>query len=202
MKDQLDPLLQKAAGIKMDRRSLVLGAGLAAAGGLYYLREPAASAKPVKQENFSAAIPDNVAGWTSRKSQEVVLPPQDESDGIYENIETRIYEGPGLPAMMLLVAFSSVQQDNIQVHRPEVCYPVAGFPIIWTRPTQIDLPLISISGRELLADRGGVRERILYWVRVGEKFPTSWAQQRLIICLLYTSPSPRDRTRSRMPSSA
>ena len=28
-----------------------------------------------------------------------------------------------------------------------------------------------------------------------------WYQQG-IICLLYTSPSPRDRTRSRMPSSA
>ena len=26
--------------------------------------------------------------------------------------------------------------------------------------------------------------------------------QRLLVCLLYTSPSPRDRTRSRMPSSA
>ena len=26
--------------------------------------------------------------------------------------------------------------------------------------------------------------------------------QRVIFCLLYTSPSPRDRTRSRMPSSA
>ena len=26
--------------------------------------------------------------------------------------------------------------------------------------------------------------------------------QLLLICLLYTSPSPRDRTRSRMPSSA
>ena len=25
---------------------------------------------------------------------------------------------------------------------------------------------------------------------------------RIVICLLYTSPSPRDRTRSRMPSSA
>ena len=25
---------------------------------------------------------------------------------------------------------------------------------------------------------------------------------KIIICLLYTSPSPRDRTRSRMPSSA
>ena len=26
--------------------------------------------------------------------------------------------------------------------------------------------------------------------------------KKLLICLLYTSPSPRDRTRSRMPSSA
>jgi len=28
------------------------------------------------------------------------------------------------------------------------------------------------------------------------------SEQSIIICLLYTSPSPRDRTRSRMPSSA
>ena len=27
-------------------------------------------------------------------------------------------------------------------------------------------------------------------------------QGRIVVCLLYTSPSPRDRTRSRMPSSA
>ena len=27
-------------------------------------------------------------------------------------------------------------------------------------------------------------------------------EEKLLICLLYTSPSPRDRTRSRMPSSA
>ena len=30
----------------------------------------------------------------------------------------------------------------------------------------------------------------------------SEAAMRFIVCLLYTSPSPRDRTRSRMPSSA
>ena len=32
--------------------------------------------------------------------------------------------------------------------------------------------------------------------------PVSWLLTPLIVCLLYTSPSPRDRTRSRMPSSA
>ena len=29
-----------------------------------------------------------------------------------------------------------------------------------------------------------------------------WAMRSLLICLLYTSPSPRDPTKSRMPSSA
>ena len=35
------------------------------------------------------------------------------------------------------------------------------------------------------------------------KLGREWSQgKRRYICLLYTSPSPRDRTRSRMPSSA
>ena len=37
------------------------------------------------------------------------------------------------------------------------------------------------------------------------KVPTlvfTWDKTRVSVCLLYTSPSPRDRTRSRMPSSA
>ena len=33
-------------------------------------------------------------------------------------------------------------------------------------------------------------------------FPDHWSFMLGEICLLYTSPSPRDRTRSRMPSSA
>ena len=47
------------------------------------------------------------------------------------------------------------------------------------------------------------------FLQVGAKFKLSRTQtgqeeitNRAIICLLYTSPSPRDRTRSRMPSSA
>ena len=36
----------------------------------------------------------------------------------------------------------------------------------------------------------------------GRQMPSHWAYQRLNVCLLYTSPSPRDRQKSRMPSSA
>jgi len=38
-------------------------------------------------------------------------------------------------------------------------------------------------------------------VPVTPRFDLEWVDQ-LSTCLLYTSPSPRDRTRSRMPSSA
>ena len=37
---------------------------------------------------------------------------------------------------------------------------------------------------------------------VNEAFKNTKLLKRIITCLLYTSPSPRDRTRSRMPSSA
>eukprot|EP00656_Telonema_subtile_P033364 TRINITY_DN36957_c0_g1_i1.p1 TRINITY_DN36957_c0_g1~~TRINITY_DN36957_c0_g1_i1.p1 ORF type:complete len:102 (+),score=4.02 TRINITY_DN36957_c0_g1_i1:13-318(+) len=40
------------------------------------------------------------------------------------------------------------------------------------------------------------------WVLPPVGFPLSPVDHPIMICLLYTSPSPRDRTRSRMPSSA
>ena len=53
-----------------------------------------------------------------------------------------------------------------------------------------------VSSQELSAIRASLME-------------TSWRTEQIVdvlerknICLLYTSPSPRDRTRSRMPSSA
>ena len=66
----------------------------------------------------------------------------------------------------------------------------------------------------LVGDIGGTNARFAY-VTPEQTQPQSLAKYRvadfqnfdevmarLITCLLYTSPSPRDRTRSRMPSSA
>ncbi|MEM6857732.1 MAG: exosortase C-terminal domain/associated protein EpsI [Pseudomonadota bacterium] len=183
MSDTLDGKSQCAGGINIDRRSLVIGAGLSALGALSYLRTPEMLTPPITEDEFSAAIPNTVGPWNSRKSSEIVLPPNDEADRIYENIETRIYEGSDLPSMMLLIAFSSTQQDDIQVHRPEVCYPASGFPILQNQPIQFDFRSTTIRARELLADRGGLKERVVYWVRVGNSFPTTWPQQRLSMAM-------------------
>ncbi len=163
----------------MDRRSLLIGAGLAALAGISYWRAPKAHVSAIDPEEFGRGLPERVADWRSRKSAEVVLPPQDGSDELYENLESRIYEAAGLPPMMVVVAYSSIQQNDVQIHRPEICYPASGFPIISSEPIELVLGGRAIQAREVAANRGGLTERIIYWVRVGDSFPTTWAGQRL-----------------------
>ena len=55
------------------------------------------------------------------------------------------------------------------------------------------------------ADKAGIPYEVAMGaVATDEEFQGWWklSQDRPRLCLLYTSPSPRDRTRSRMPSSA
>ena len=64
-------------------------------------------------------------------------------------------------------------------------------------------PLIEVGGEPLIVRQilqlkeGGVSDIIINLHHLGEMI-----FNRVGNCLLYTSPSPRDRTRSRMPSSA
>ena len=57
------------------------------------------------------------------------------------------------------------------------------------------------AGAALFAQAVAVYEAALT-VRTRKDHPMQWAMTQDNICLLYTSPSPRDRQKSRMPSSA
>lgn len=169
----------------VDRRSVVVGLSLAAGAGFSLFNTPRVLAAPIPEERFQRMIPTMVGRWRSRTSSELVLPAQDDlQEKLYENLETRIYEGIGLPSIMMLMAYSSVQKNDVQVHRPEICYPVAGYPILETRPALIDFGSTKIRARELVADRGSVKERIIYWIRVGEEFPVGYAEQRFAMAKL------------------
>ena len=70
---------------------------------------------------------------------------------------------------------------------------------------EYDVVVLGAGGSGLRA-AVGLSEAGLKTACISKVFPTrshtSAAQGGISACLLYTSPSPRDRTRSRMPSSA
>lgn len=175
---------ESADSMMIDRRGALIGFGLAGAAAFSYLNMPKALAAPIPRERFSKMIPEVAGGWRSRKSNELVTAAPDPfTDKLYQNLETRIYEGNGLPMMMVLLAYNNIQQNDVQVHRPEVCYPAAGFPIVSSKPVSLDFSGRHVDARRLIADRGGLKEEILYWVRVGKDFPVGWAEQRISMAL-------------------
>lgn len=169
------------AGIS--RRNMILGGTLLAASAVGYIRQPQPVTKPMKDEELEKLIPTRVGEWQFLTSSGLVMPPPDEaSETLYDQVFTRIYTAPGKPSIALLIAYSSVQNGLLQLHRPEICYPAAGFRLSDTVRAPLRLP----NGEEIhtraFTAKGPQRsEYVFYWTRLGEYLPDSWLDQRIAV---------------------
>lgn len=154
-----------------------------AAAGLASIRQPVRSAPKLSDEAFKSLIPKVAGPWRENGVGDLILPPSDQlSQKLYEQLITQLYVAQDLPPIMFLSAYSSVQQNNVLVHRPEICYPAAGFEITKNVEQIVKLKgARPIEARFLVADRADRSEKILYWIRVGDSYATSWANQRLLM---------------------
>jgi EpsI family protein len=81
--------------------------------------------------------------------------------------------------IMMMLAHGDSQTNDLQVHRPEVCYPAFGFKISHNGARDIELaPGVILPGRRLTASTSERVENILYWTRLGEFFPRSDREQQ------------------------
>ena len=72
-----------------------------------------------------------------------------------------------------------------------------------TSSASVEIPPGNVERVALTMTPYGVEATLVFWLKDGVALGGSLADELLTdFCLLYTSPSPRDRTRSRMPSSA
>lgn len=165
------------------RRSMVMGAALAGVGGVAMARQPRPEAARVGKETLERLVPTRIGDWTFRDSSGLVLPPPDAlSDALYSGIVTRTYVAPDRMPMMLLIAYSNVQDGMLQVHRPEVCYPAGGYRLSRTVAQEMPNGIGgNIAVNTFSADGVSRTEQVLYWTRVGSAFPTSWLAQRMAV---------------------
>lgn len=170
------------APASISRRNALIGGALACASGFAFLRQPAVANPAVPEATFEKWVPERFDKWSSVSQAGVVLPPPDSlRDRLYDNLVTKVYSAPGLPSVMMLLAYNNAQDGVLQVHRPEVCYPVGGFKLSETRKVDVQVGGRTIPANFFTATAPERIEQVQYFTRLGDAFPRNWGEQRMAV---------------------
>lgn len=165
------------------RRDLIIGATCGAGAALAWDLIPRRHVSLLGSRRLDSIIPRQFGEWVSRDVTDLVAPKTEDSlaSRIYGQTVSRVYrrESSGSEIMMLM-AHGDTQSDDLQVHRPEKCYPAVGFAI--SENARLSPPIgagETLPGRRMVATAPDRREIIFYWTRLGEYFPVSERQQQV-----------------------
>ena len=177
--------IAREAGMRarLSRRQTLIGGAFLAAAAAGAALKPRQSQNLLGSARLDDLVPTSFAGWQFNTASGLVLPPADQlRDAIYSQLLTRTYVRAGSAPVMLLIAYSGAQDGTIQIHRPEICYPASGYRLTSVRPHAVPLGAgRSIPGREIVAETESRREQLIYWTRLGSRFPTRWIEQRMAV---------------------
>lgn len=177
-----NPPLQEPRSSALSRRNLLIGGILLSASGIAFARQPEIAAAPVDGKVFQSLVPKRFGMWQATESGDVLLPPPDTlRDRLYDNLVTRSYTASGQNPVMLLLAYNNAQDGVLQVHRPEVCYPVGGFKLSETREIPFRDGSRIIPANFFTAVGPDRVEQVAYYTRLGQAYPRTWAEQRLAV---------------------
>lgn len=164
------------------RRDLFIGgACLAAAGGAFALAARH-EVRLLKTGRMADVLPTRFGGWTSEDIGDPLAlnGPGSLSAKLYNELIVRAYTNAQLgQTVIALFAYGARQTDDLQLHRPEICYPAFGYALVRNEPVMVPVaPGVEVPARRLAAEAEGRHESIIYWSRMGEFLPQSAADQR------------------------
>ncbi|WP_018506428.1 exosortase-associated protein EpsI, B-type [Thiobacillus thioparus] len=168
-------------------RHLVIGLCMFAAAGMALALKPTVRIVDGEPKlDLETLIPKAFGDW---KIDETIVPlisnPEQQAliKEIYNQTLTRTYVNSNGEHIMLSIAYGGDQSDNMDVHKPEVCYPAQGFQIL-KNPTigSFATGEGSIPVKRLVATQGRRIEPITYWTTVGDTVAVNglkWKLQQL-----------------------
>lgn len=165
----------------MERRDVLIGGACLFAAGSAAAMRPRRTMSLLGDAKLEQAVPKAFAGWKWQESNALVVPQDEDSLAarLYNQTVARLYTR-GDEFVMMLIAYGGTQNDLLQLHRPETCYPAFGFNVTGSRPAEIDLGGgVSLPARTLTASSPGRTEHISYWTRIGEALPVDGGEQRM-----------------------
>ena len=178
MKPAFDNFTQPQA----DRRKLLLGLLFGSAAALEAWRAPRSNLDRLGSQTLESLVPKKIGDWDFVANSGVVVPPNDPVlNALYRQQLTRVYSDGKNPPVMLLMAQNGTQTGFLQVHRPDFCYRASGYQISPVTPHPIYVGSEVIPASMMDATAGGPTEHVVFWTRVGNRIPTSWTQQKLVV---------------------
>lgn len=169
--------------MKVDRRDLLAGmACLGSLGAAEWLRPRTPLVLMPAGQKLADLVPERLGPWARGGGGDVVVPRAEGSlaTRLYGDQLARTYvriDQPNLP-MMLSIAYGVRQSDALQLHRPETCYPAIGFTVDPSTAGSIQAGGLHVPVVSLTARADGRIEDIIYWTRMGRRFPRNAAEQR------------------------
>ncbi len=167
----------------MNRRDVLLGGSLLVAAGAAAALTPRNRLVLLRDRKLDDIVPQRIGDWKFVNSDAIVLPksPGSLADRLYSQTLSRLYQSYDHQPMMLVIAYGAVQNDLLQLHRPETCYTAIGFTITQSRRAEVAFrPGVALPIRQLTATSDQRVEPISYWTRIGDDLPTTGSEQRWV----------------------
>jgi EpsI family protein len=166
-----------------DRRELLISGGSFAAAALSVSLKPRRHVSLLGGLPLAEIVPSTIGNWQSKDVSDL-LDAKGEGNlmnRIYGQTVERVYRNTRTQTeIMMLLAYGDTQSNDLQLHRPEVCYPAFGLEILANRPIGIPLSAwFRLPARSLLAHSPSRDEAIVYWSRLGDFLPTNGSEQRI-----------------------
>jgi EpsI family protein len=166
----------------ISRREIVAGLAMLTAAGVAAARRPDVQIDYMGRHKLDEIVPTTIGRWKFVTASGLVTAPPDQLQrAVYSQLLTRVYYDGDAP-IWLLLAYSANQTGFLQVHRPEFCYTAAGYSLSDFGHHRIALePSAGFTTNSLTATRDDQIEKLIYWTRIGNHIPLSWAQQKLAV---------------------
>jgi len=100
----------------------------------------------------------------------------------YDQVVMRTYRNDQGEYVMLALAYAKQQQQELKIHRPEICYQAQGYQA--SEKQELDLPQVGgrgIPGQRFFMSSSNRKEAVSYWIRIGSDYPRSGVGARLSI---------------------
>jgi EpsI family protein len=100
----------------------------------------------------------------------------------YDQVVMRTYRNSEGEHVMLALAYAKQQQQELKIHRPEVCYKAQGYQA--GAQQLVDIVQYNgpaIPGQRFFMTSDSRREAVSYWIRIGDGYPRSGTDARLTI---------------------